>query len=92
MAAHDRLRRVWNGSIDRNPAAITRPETADEIKQVIDVANDLGVALAVRGGGHSIPGFSTCDGGIVLELGAFASVDVDPSERRATVGGGALRP
>lgn len=87
---HDRLRRVWNGTIDRHPAAIARPRTTDEVARVIGLATDLGLPLAVRGGGHSIPGFSTCDGGVILDLAEMAGVTVDPVSRLAHVGGGAL--
>lgn len=88
--AYDRLRRVWNGTVDRRPAAIARPRTDDQVARVIGLAADLGLPLAIRGGGHSIPGFSTCDGGVILDLADIAGVTVDPALRLARVGGGAL--
>src|SRR5262245_7594273 len=86
----DARRRVWNAVIDRSPAAIVRPATADEVAAVIRVAAESGVPLSVRGGGHSFPGHSTCDGGIVLELAALNQVTVDAASGRCVVGGGAL--
>ncbi|WP_431299964.1 FAD-binding oxidoreductase [Tabrizicola sp. BL-A-41-H6] len=87
---YDRLRRVWNGSFDRYPALILQARTTDDVCAAIRLAATQGKPFAVRGGGHSIPGFSTCDGGIVLDLSLMNTVSVDPAARVVTVGGGAL--
>ena len=89
-ADFDHRRRIWNAVVDRHPAAIVRPTTADEVAAVTRVAAECDVLLGVRCGGHSFPGHSTCDGGIVLELAALNHVAVDPASRRCVVGGGAL--
>lgn len=81
-------RRVWNGAISRRPLAVVRCGAVGEVAATIAVAREAGLPLAVRGGGHSLPGFSTCDGGIVLDLGGLRAVQVDAAARRATVGGG----
>ncbi len=87
---YDRRRRIWNAAVDRRPAAIVRPTTADGVAAVVRAAAECDALLSVRCGGHSFPGHSTCDGGVVLELSAMSSVSVDPATRCCVVGGGAL--
>ncbi len=87
---YDRLRQVWNGSFDRYPALIIQARNTEDVRNAIRVAVAEAKPLAVRGGGHSIPGFSTCDGGIVLDLSLMNAVEVEPATRVVTVGGGAL--
>ena len=89
-ADYDRRRRIWNAVVDRHPAAIVRPTTADGVAAVVRAAGECDSPLSVRCGGHSFPGHSTCDGGVVLELSAMSSVSVDPATGRCVVGGGAL--
>lgn len=86
---YDTARRVWNGSIDRYPAVVARCASPRDVSRVVALAGDLGVPLAVRGGGHNVAGFGTCDGGIVADLSLLATVRVDAAARTATVGGGA---
>lgn len=87
---YDSSRRIWNGAFDRRPAVVIRAVNTDEVCKAVGLAASLRMVLAVRGGGHSIPGFSSCDGGIMLDLSLINSVSVDPVTRVATVGGGAL--
>src|ERR1700750_71486 len=84
---YDRLRRVWNGLADRHPAAIVRSTGVADVQSTVRLGAERGALLAVRGGGHSIPGLSTCDDGIVLDLSAMNRVTVDPSARIAEVEG-----
>jgi FAD/FMN-containing dehydrogenase len=85
----DDARRVYNFMIDKHPAAIVRCANASDVRAVVDYARDNGLDLAVRGGGHSVPGFGTADGAIVVDLSAMNRVLVDHERGRAHVGGGA---
>jgi FAD/FMN-containing dehydrogenase len=87
---YDDARRVWNGMIDRHPAIVMRPHHPDDVVAAIHLARDTDLAIAVRGGGHSLPGHSTCDGGMVIDLAGIRGATVDPRARTARVGGGAL--
>ncbi len=82
-AGYDRARMIFYGGFDRRPAAIVRPVDAAGVAQVIRLAHDNGLELAVRGGGHSAAGYSACDGGIVLDMGGLTAIAVDPAARTA---------
>jgi FAD/FMN-containing dehydrogenase len=89
-ATYDRHRRVWNGSIDRFPTVIARCRGVADVTAAIRFARDTGLPVAVRGGGHSYPGHSVCDGGIVIDLGLMKGIRVDPQKRTARVHAGVL--
>ena len=87
---YDDARRVWNAVYDRRPALIVRPTTSGEVATAIRFGRDRDIEIAVRGGGHSASGHSTCDGGMVIDLSAMRGVTVDPDRRTARANGGAL--
>ncbi len=87
---YDEARVVWNGMIDRYPELVARPANADDVVAAIRFAREEELPIAVRSGGHSIPGLSTCDDGIVIDLSRMNGVRVDVAERTAWVNGGAL--
>jgi FAD/FMN-containing dehydrogenase len=83
--------KVWNGAHDdRRPALVVRCTGAADVAAAIGFARSNDITIAVRGGAHSIAGFSTCDDGMVIDLSAMRTVRVDPAARRAYVGGGAV--
>ena len=86
---YDEARAVYNGMHDRRPAAIVRCVDAADVQVAVEGAASGGLELAVRGGAHSVPGFGTCDDGIVIDLSGMRWVHVDGARRRARVGGGA---
>jgi FAD/FMN-containing dehydrogenase len=88
-AEYEDARHVYNFMIEARPAAIVRCATARDVQAVVAHAVATGRDLAVRGAGHSVPGFGTADGAIVADLSGMTGVQVDPGTRTATVGGGA---
>jgi FAD/FMN-containing dehydrogenase len=88
--SYERCRRVWNGVIDRRPAAIVRARSVTDVTRTIQVAAEARCLLAVRCGGHSFPGFSTCDDGVVLDLSSMNRVVIDRAGCTAEVAGGSL--
>jgi FAD/FMN-containing dehydrogenase len=86
---YDEARRVWNGAIDRRPALVVRCADVADVQQAVAFASGHGLPIAVRGGGHSVAGFSTCDGGVVVDLGLMRSVFVDADARVARAQPGA---
>src|SRR5437764_230665 len=86
---YDEARAVWNGSHDKRPALIIRADGTADVMKAVEFVCSQDLPLAVRGGAHSIAGFSTVDDGVVIDLSAMRAVTVDPIRRRATAQGGA---
>ena len=86
----DEARSTFNGTIDRRPSAIIRPDTTADVVAAVRWARESGLSIAVRGGGHSVAGHATADDALVIDLRRMRQVVVDPDRRRAKVGGGAL--
>ena len=87
---YDQHRKVWNGSIDRSPALIARCAGAADVITAVRFARTHGLLVAVRGGGHSFPGHSVCDGGIVIDLSLMKGIRVNPVDRTARAQAGVL--
>ena len=83
---YDTARAVYNAQHDRHPAMVVRAADLADVTAAVRHAQDHDLLLAVRGGGHSIAGFSTCDGGMVLDLGGLRGIRVDPAARTARRG------
>ncbi len=86
---YDEARRVYNAMIERRPAVVVRAANAGDVMAAVNLAREAGVDLAVRDGGHSVPGFGTCDDGVVIDLSRMRGVRVDPVTQTARAEGGA---
>ncbi|HEY6682451.1 MAG TPA: FAD-binding oxidoreductase [Propionibacteriaceae bacterium] len=87
-ADYETARRVWNYAIEKQPALIVRPASSEDVARAVGFARSEGRPIAVRGGAHSVAGFSTCDDGVVIDLAQLNDVQVDVESRRALAGGG----
>jgi FAD/FMN-containing dehydrogenase len=90
-AGYDVVRALYNGMIDKRPACIVQCESADDVAAAVIYARDAGLLLAVRGGGHSGPGLSSCDDGLVIDLSPMGAISIDPQARTARVEPGCLQ-
>ncbi len=82
-ARYDEARTVFYGGIDRRPAVIVRAAGESDVSQVVSLARETGLELAVRSGGHSLAGHSVSHGGIVLDLSDMRALDIDAQHRTA---------
>ena len=89
-AGYDEARKVWNATVDRRPALIVRCLGESDVQAAVRFAAARRMLLSVRGGGHHIAGNAVAEGGLMVDLSAMRTVDVDPARRTARVGAGAL--
>ncbi len=89
-ADYDSARTIWNGMHDKRPALIARCLNANDVSQAVTFANERQLLVAVRGGGHSWPGKSICDDGLMIDLSQMNTVTADENTQRANAQGGAL--
>ena len=82
--------RIWNAMVARTPGAIARCADVGDVRLLVRCAREAGILTAVRCGGHSLAGFGSCDGGLVIDLSRLRDVQVDAALRRAKFGGGCL--
>lgn len=87
---YDAPRKIWNGMVDRHPAVIARCRTARDASHAVNFARERLMLVSIRGGGHHIAGNSVADGGLVIDMSAMRTVEIDPGRRVARVGPGAL--
>ncbi|HET6793959.1 MAG TPA: FAD-binding oxidoreductase [Acidimicrobiales bacterium] len=87
-SGYDDARAIWNGAIDRRPAAFARCSTAADVADALRFARQAGLEVSVRGGGHNFSGAALVDGGLTIDLTAMRSIEVDPDARLVRCGGG----
>jgi FAD/FMN-containing dehydrogenase len=87
---YETARSVWNGMIDKRPAAVARCASPDDVAATVAVARAADLPVAVRGGGHNVAGLATTEGGVVVDLSPMKAIAVDAGRRRARVQGGAI--
>ena len=87
---YDGERTVWNGMIDRRPAAVAKCSTTADIVTALGFARSEHLPISVRGGGHGVAGSAVCDDAVLIDLSQMYAIQVKPDSRTASVGGGAL--
>ncbi|MDH3273066.1 MAG: FAD-binding oxidoreductase [Gammaproteobacteria bacterium] len=87
---YDGARTIWNGMHDKRPALIARCLNAEDVSEAVTFARERELLVAVRGGGHSWPGKSICDDGLMVDLSQMNTVTADAETQRASAQGGAL--
>jgi len=85
---YEAARRVYNGMVDRRPALIVRARGVADVVAAVRFARSHGLPIAIRGGGHSVAGHGTCDGGLLIDLVHLRGIHVDPANRTVRVQGG----
>ena len=84
----DAARTVYNAMHDRRPALIVQARDAADVMAAVNFARAHDILLSIRGGGHSVPGFGTCDDGLVIDLGPMKGIRVDPEHKTVRAQGG----
>jgi len=87
-AEYESARKVYNAMIDRHPSVVVRCAGAGDVKASVDFAREGGLDLSVRGGAHSVPGFGTNDGGVVIDMSQMKGIKVDARGQTARAEGG----
>ncbi len=88
--AYDEARKVWNGAIDRRPAALVRCTEVSDVVAAVRFARERDLLVSVRGGGHGVGGHAVCDGGLMIDLSPMKAIAIEPRRRTARAQGGVL--
>src|SRR5690606_30872660 len=80
---------IWNARIDKTPAIVFQPKTADDVVAAVDIARETGIELSIKGGGHNIAGLALSDGGLTIDFSLMRHVGVDVTGGKAIVQPGA---
>src|SRR5947209_4893629 len=80
---YETARGIWNGMVARRPGLIVRCADVTDVQAAVRACADAEIATAVRCGGHSLAGHSTCEGGVVIDLSKMREITVDRAARRA---------
>ena len=88
--AYDEARKIWNGDVNRRPTVIARCTNVDDVKAALAFGRSSRLRIAIKCGGHSVPGHSIADDALMIDLRGMNKVTVDAAARRATVQGGAI--
>jgi FAD/FMN-containing dehydrogenase len=80
--------KIWNGAISRQPSVVVRCASSADVASALAFAQDRGLEVSVRGGGHGFAGYAVTDGGVMIDLTPLKSVRVDPAARQVVAGGG----
>ena len=86
---YEEARKIWNAMHDRRPAMIVRPRATDDVVVALAFAREHNLSIAIRGGGHSVAGYGTVDGGLLIDNSLMRGVEVDPERRIVRVEPGA---
>jgi len=85
---YDEARKVHNGLIDKRPALIARCRGVADVIDAVNLGHDLGLEVAVRGGGHNVAGRATVDNGLMIDLATMKGIHVDSSRKTVRAQGG----
>ena len=87
---YEQTRKIWNGAFNRHPALIACCAGSEDVVKAVNFARSHGLLTAVRGGGHSISGQSSCDGGLMIDLAPMKEIRVDAAKKTAQAQAGVL--
>ena len=85
---YEEARALFNGMIDKRPALIAQCGSTDDVVAAVTFAREHDLPVAIRCGGHSTPGYSSCDDGLMIDVGPMKEIDIDPEARTARIGAG----